>query len=73
MKSLAWRSVCFRNAWDRVVESLATAEGVLGSSAEYLSHTVRGLLAENIADVKLTELDRLVKRRQQELAYRRVE
>ena len=58
---------------DRVVESLATAEGVLGSSAEYLSHTVRGLLAENIADVKLTELDRLVKRRQQELAYRRVE
>ena len=48
-----------------VVESLATAEGVLGSSAEYLSCTVGGLLTEGIEDSKLVELDRLVKRRQQ--------
>ena len=51
-----------------IVESLATAKGVLGSSAEYLSYTVGGLLAEGIKDVKLTELDCLVKRRQQQLA-----
>ena len=51
-----------------IVESLATAKGVLGSSAEYLSHTVVGLLAEGIEDSDLVELDRLVKTRQQQLA-----
>lgn len=50
-----------------IVESLATAKGILGSSAEYLSHTVQGLLAEGIEDEKLIELDRLVKNRQREL------
>ncbi len=52
---------------EKIVESLATAKGVLGSSAEYLSHTVQGLLAEGIEDQKLLELDRLVKNRQREL------
>ena len=51
-----------------IVESLATAEGVLGSSAEYLSCTVGGLLAEGIEDAELVELDRLVRNRQQQLA-----
>lgn len=51
----------------KIVESLATAEGVLGSAAEYLSHTVRGLLAEGIEDRQLIELEHLVKQRQQEL------
>lgn len=46
---------------EAIVTSLATAKGVLGSSAEYLSHTVRGLLAEGIEDKQLMELDRLVK------------
>ncbi len=50
-----------------IVESLATAKGFLGSSAEYLCHTVRGLLAEGIKDEKLIELDRLVKNRQREV------
>ena len=52
---------------EKIVESLATAKGVFGSSAEYLSHTVQGLLAEGIEDKKLLELDRLVKNRQREL------
>ncbi|MBE9043403.1 gamma-glutamylcyclotransferase [Pleurocapsales cyanobacterium LEGE 10410] len=52
---------------EKVVESLATATGMLGSSAEYLSHTVRGLLTEGIEDCQLIELDRLVRKRQQEL------
>jgi glutathione-specific gamma-glutamylcyclotransferase len=46
---------------EAIVASLATAKGVLGSSAEYLSHTVRGLLAEGIEDLQLIELDRLVR------------
>jgi cation transport protein ChaC len=50
-----------------VVESLATARGSLGSSAEYLCNTVRGLLAAGIEDKALVELDTLVKARQQEL------
>ena len=62
-------SVYVNLPFDEVVESLATAEGVLGSSAEYLTYTVRGLLAEDIADPQLIELDRLVKIRQQELAF----
>ena len=61
-------SVYVNPSTDEVVESLATAKGVLGSSAEYLSHTVKGLLAEGIEDSKLVELDRLVRRRQEELA-----
>lgn len=52
-----------------IVESLATAEGVLGSSAEYLNYTVGGLLAEGIEDLDLVELDCLVKTRQQQLAF----
>ncbi len=52
---------------EKMIESLATAKGSLGSSAEYLSHTVQGLLAAGIEDQILIELDRLVKKRQQEL------
>ena len=48
----------------KIVQSLATARGLLGSSAEYLSHTVRGLLAEGIEDPHLLELDRMVKNQQ---------
>lgn len=51
----------------KIVESLATAKGVLGSSAEYLSCTVEGLFNAGIEDRKLIELDRLVKIRQQKL------
>lgn len=54
-------------ATEKIVESLATAQGVLGSSAEYLSHTVQSLLASGIEDHHLVELDCLVKNRQQEL------
>jgi len=50
---------------DKIVESLATAEGSLGSSAEYLHNTVQGLLAAEIKDRELTELDSLVKNKQQ--------
>ena len=52
---------------EAIVTSLATAEGFLGSSAEYLSSTVQGLLAEGIEDKQLMELDRLVKHRQNTL------
>ncbi|GAB4548298.1 MAG: gamma-glutamylcyclotransferase [Pleurocapsa sp.] len=52
---------------EKIVESLATAKGFLGSAAEYLSHTVQGLLAAGIEDKILIELDKLVKKRQQEL------
>lgn len=52
---------------EKMIESLATAKGSLGSSAEYLSHTVRGLLAAGIEDRILIELERLVKKRQKEL------
>ncbi len=52
---------------EKIVTSLATAKGFLGSSAEYLSHTVQGLLAEGIEDKQLIELDRLVKHRQRQL------
>ena len=52
---------------EEIVESLATAEGSLGSSAEYLDNTVRGLLAAGIEDRTLMELDRLVKQRQDRL------
>ncbi len=61
-------SVYVNPSTNEVVESLATAKGVLGSSAEYLRYTVDGLLAEGIEDSELIELDRLVKRRQQQLA-----
>ncbi|BAZ44856.1 ChaC family protein [Chondrocystis sp. NIES-4102] len=50
-----------------IVNCLATATGVLGSSAEYLHHTVQGLLAAGIEDSSLFELDNLVKKRQQQL------
>ena len=53
---------------EKVVESLATAEGSLGSSAEYLDNTVRGLLAAGIEDRTLIELDRLVKQKQHQLS-----
>lgn len=46
---------------EQIVSSLATAEGFLGSSAEYLHQTVAGLLAEGIEDKHLLELDRLVR------------
>ncbi|VEP18048.1 Gamma-glutamylcyclotransferase [Hyella patelloides LEGE 07179] len=49
-----------------IVESLATARGAIGSSSEYLSHTVKGLLAEGIEDRKLIELEHLVKAKQKE-------
>ena len=49
----------------KIVQSLATARGMLGSSAEYLSYTVQGLLAAGIEDRHLLELDRLVKSKQQ--------
>ena len=52
---------------EEIILSLATAKGTLGSSAEYLSYTVQGLLAEGIEDRKLIELDYLVKNRQQKL------
>ena len=53
---------------EKIVESLATAKGSLGSSAEYLDNTVRGLLAAGIEDRTLIELDRMVKQRQLQLA-----
>ena len=52
---------------EKIVESLATAKGILGSSAEYLCNTVQGLLAAGIEDLALIELDRLVKQRQQKI------
>lgn len=52
---------------EKLVTSLATAKGFLGSSAEYLSQTVQGLLAEGIEDLELIELDRLVKHKQKTL------
>lgn len=52
---------------EKLVTSLATAKGFLGSSAEYLSQTVQGLLAEGIEDRELIELDRLVKHKQKTL------
>ncbi len=54
---------------EKIVESLATATGALGSSAEYLSSTVQSLLKAGIKEHKLIELDRLVKKRQQELEF----
>ena len=53
---------------EKTIESLATAEGSLGSSAEYLDNTVRGLLLAGIEDRTLIELDRLVKKRQHQLS-----
>ena len=53
---------------EKIVESLATAEGSLGSSAEYLNQTVCGLLAAGIEDRKLIELDCLVKQKQNSLS-----
>ena len=50
---------------EKIVESLATAKGSLGSSAEYLCNTVRGLLKAGIEDKELIELDNLVKEKQQ--------
>lgn len=50
---------------DKIVESLATAKGDLGSSAEYLDRTVQGLLAAGIEDEDLIELNNLVRNRQQ--------
>lgn len=55
---------------EKIVESLATAEGILGSSAEYLCNTVQGLLAAGIEDLALIELDRLVKQKQQKIICR---
>ena len=49
---------------EQLIRSLATAKGFIGSSAEYLSQTVQGLLAAGIEDSELIELDRLVKRQQ---------
>ena len=49
----------------QIVESLATASGSLGSSAEYLCNTVQGLLAAGIEDEALIKLDSLVKDRQE--------
>lgn len=49
----------------KIVESLASAKGDLGSSAEYLHNTVQGLLAAGIEDNDLIELDNLVKNRKQ--------
>lgn len=49
---------------EKIVQSLATAKGCLGSSAEYLCNTVRGLLTAGIEDKELIELDNLVKNRQ---------
>ena len=54
---------------EKTVESLATAKGILGSSAEYLDCTVQGLSAEGIEDRGLIDLNYLVKNRQQELNY----
>lgn len=56
---------------EKIVESLATAEGILGTSAEYLTQTVEGLLKANIEDRQLIELDRLVKEKQQLIATER--
>ena len=48
---------------DKIVESLASAKGDLGSAAEYLHNTVEGLLATGIEDEELIELDTLVRNR----------
>lgn len=53
---------------EKMVESLATAKGSIGSSAEYLGKTVQGLLAAGIEDQALIELDHLVKKRQQQIS-----
>ena len=49
----------------KTVNSLASAEGILGSSAEYLHNTVRGLLAAGIEDKALIELDDLVRQKRE--------
>ena len=55
---------------EKIVESLATAKGSIGSSAEYLCNTVRGLRAAGIEDKELIELDNAVKNRQQILSLK---
>ena len=52
----------------KIVESLATAEGSLGSSAEYLHNTVQGLFAAGIEDKELIELRDLVENKQQQIS-----
>lgn len=64
--ALAFTVNCQHSAYvnlstEEIVASLATAKGILGSSAEYLSSTVQGLLTEGIEDQQLMKLDRLVK------------
>ena len=57
----------------KIVESLATASGSLGSSAEYLCNTVQGLQTAGIEDKELIELDNAVKNRQQILSLAKSE
>ncbi|WP_036481635.1 gamma-glutamylcyclotransferase [Myxosarcina sp. GI1] len=52
---------------EQIINCLATAKGVLGSSAEYLEQTVNGLLTEELDDEELIYLYERVKIRQQEL------
>lgn len=50
---------------EKIVETLATAEGSLGSSAEYLHNTVLGLLSAGIKDEFLIDLQHLVEQKRQ--------
>lgn len=53
---------------EKIVETLATAKGSLGSSAEYLNNTVLGLLSAGIKDEFLNELQSLVEQKQKGVA-----
>lgn len=53
---------------ETTVNTLATAGGHLGSSADYLIQTVNGLIANGIKDKQLLLLHNLVLARQQELS-----
>jgi len=48
---------------DNIVEHLATAEGYLGSCAEYLENTVEHMRAAGISDRQMFRLQRLVRAR----------
>ena len=52
---------------EQIINCLATAKGILGSSAEYLEQTVNGLLIEQLEDKELIYLYERVKAKQQEL------
>ncbi|MEL6496044.1 MAG: gamma-glutamylcyclotransferase [Cyanobacteria bacterium J06623_7] len=63
----ARHSVYVNWSQSKIVESLATASGDLGSAAEYLGNTVKSLLSNGIEDRMLLELYRLVENRQEQI------